>query len=49
MILMKPKKYADKIDLSSVKFEDALKALVQIKPPIADKEKTEKPNDSKAS
>ena len=42
---MKPKKYAEKVDLSSIKFEEALKALLQIKPP----EKEKKPAEPKST
>jgi len=40
---MKPRKYATKLKLSPVRFEDAIKALLKVKPP-EDEKKTEKPN-----
>ena len=44
---MRPKKYAKKIKLAPVKFEDAVKALLEVKP--LNNGKKEKQTESKAS
>jgi hypothetical protein len=44
---MQPKKYAKKIKLAPVKFEDAIKALLEVKP--LDNSKKEKQTEPKTS
>ena len=42
--MARPKKYAEKIKLTPLKFEEATKALIETKPPKSEKNK----DDSKA-